>query len=213
VELVLAMTLLSMGSIAVFGSLLFSRRLSEGSIHQNAAVTVVQGYIEQMKNMEFADLPCITSSGAVLASCRAFFGVAAVRVGSSPRTNDMSIKLRFALLLGMLLLVFLGCLATLRLLEKQQLTEALATSQRDATGMLERWLDLNGSSLRQFTEDYSRWDELVSFVKTRDPEWAELNLRASLANFNIYEAWVLTPEGALIYQTRQEQVAPPPLAQ
>ena len=76
----------------------------------------------------------------------------------------MSIKQRFALVLGMLLLVFLCCLTILRLLEKEQLTEALATSQRDATGMLERWLDLNGASLRQLTEDYSRWDDMSSFV-------------------------------------------------
>jgi hypothetical protein len=34
----------------------------------------------------------------------------------------MSIKLRFALLLGLLLLIFIGSLASLRLLEKEQLT-------------------------------------------------------------------------------------------
>lgn len=126
-------------------------------------------------------------------------------------TNDMSIKLRFALLLGMLLLIFLGCLTALRLLEKEQLTEALATSQRDATGMLERWLDLNGSSLRQFAEDYSRWDELAAFVKSRDMEWAEINVRQSLAGFNVHDTWVLTVEGALVYQAHQDQAGPPPL--
>jgi len=124
----------------------------------------------------------------------------------------MSIKLRFALVLGMLLLVFLGCLTILRLLEKEQLTEALATSQRDATGMLERWLDLNGASLRQFTEDYSRWDDMASFVKNPDPAWAEINVRQSLAGFNVHDAWVLSKEGALLYQAREGQ-AVPPLAQ
>lgn len=123
----------------------------------------------------------------------------------------MSIKLRFALLLGMLLLIFLGCLATLRLLEKEQLTEALATSQRDATGMLERWLDLNGSSLRQFTEDYSRWDELTAFVKTRNLPWADINVGQSLEGFNVHDAWVLTADGALIYQFHQDRIDPPPL--
>jgi Tfp pilus assembly protein PilV len=67
VELMIAVTLLSVGVIAVLGSLLHARRLSEGSIYQNAAVTIVQGYVEQMKNMEFADLPCITPSGTVIA--------------------------------------------------------------------------------------------------------------------------------------------------
>ncbi|GEM_PF-1212954 len=67
VELVIAATLLSMGVIAVFGSLLHARRLSEGSIYQSAAVTVVQGYIEQMKAMEFAELPYTTPAGSVVA--------------------------------------------------------------------------------------------------------------------------------------------------
>lgn len=67
VELMIAVTLLSLGVISVLGALLHSRRLSEGSIYQNAAVTIVQGYIEQMKNMEFADLPYLTSAGTVVA--------------------------------------------------------------------------------------------------------------------------------------------------
>lgn len=67
VETVIAATLLSMGVIAVFASLLYSRSLSEGSIYQNSAVTIVQGYIEQMKNMEFTDLPYTTPAGTVVA--------------------------------------------------------------------------------------------------------------------------------------------------
>jgi signal transduction histidine kinase len=111
----------------------------------------------------------------------------------------------------MLLLIFLGCLASLRLLEKQQLTEALATSQRDATGMLERWLDLNGAGLRQFAEDYSRWDDLAAFVKKPDPEWADINLRQSLASFNIHEVWVLAVDATPIYQANAQQTGPLPL--
>lgn len=56
-----------MGVVGIFGSLLYARSMSEGSIFQNAAVTAVQGYIEQMKNMEFNDLPCITDDGTVVA--------------------------------------------------------------------------------------------------------------------------------------------------
>lgn len=123
----------------------------------------------------------------------------------------MSIKLRFALLLGTLLLIFLGCLASLRLVEKKQLTEALASSQRDATGMLERWLELHGSSLRQFAEDYSRWDEMVAFVKKADLAWADANLRESLASFNIDDVWILDAEGSLLYQAHQDRAVPPPL--
>lgn len=121
----------------------------------------------------------------------------------------MSIKLRFALLLGMLLVIFLSCLAALRLFENQKLTEALAASQRDASNVLERWLDLDGSSLRQFTDDYSRWDELIAFTESHDLAWADINLRQSMGGFNIQDVWVLTTEGKSIYQTRPDQDAPP----
>ncbi|MEZ0218448.1 MAG: CHASE4 domain-containing protein [Rariglobus sp.] len=123
----------------------------------------------------------------------------------------MSIKLRFALLLGLLLFIFLGSLGVLRYLEKQQLTEALASSQLDATSMLERWLDLNGSSLRQFSEDYSKWDEMVSFVKKPDEAWAEVNVRQSMDNFNLHAVWVLSTEGAVIYTSHREPSEPSPL--
>lgn len=67
VELCIAATLLTIGTTAVLGSLIYSRRMSEASIYQNATVSIVQGYIEQMKNMEFTDLPYITSGGSIVA--------------------------------------------------------------------------------------------------------------------------------------------------
>lgn len=67
VELAIAATLLTLAVVSVFSALLYGRSMSEGSIFQNAAITTVQGYIEQMKNMPFNDLPYTTSSGAVVA--------------------------------------------------------------------------------------------------------------------------------------------------
>ncbi len=123
----------------------------------------------------------------------------------------MSIKLRFALLLGLLMLIFLGSLGVLRYLEKQQLTEALASSQVDATNMLERWLDLNGSSLRQFADDYSKWDEMIAFVKNRDAAWAEVNVGQSMDNFNLHAVWVLTDQGLPLYNAHRDTAEPVPL--
>jgi signal transduction histidine kinase len=117
----------------------------------------------------------------------------------------MSIKLRFALLLGLLLLIFLGSLGVLRHLENRQLAEALASSQTDATSTLERWLDLNGAGLRQFAEDYSRWDEMVDYVKTPSEAWAEVNLRQSMENFKLHMIWVLSPDGSAIYHSHQDE--------
>ncbi len=124
----------------------------------------------------------------------------------------MSIKLRFALLLGLLLLIFLGSLGVLRHLENRQLAEALASSQIDATSTLERWLDLNGAGLRQFAEDYSKWDDMVEFVKSTDANWAEINLRQSMESFKLHMIWVLSSDGQLVYHAHQdEHTEHPPL--
>lgn len=116
----------------------------------------------------------------------------------------MSIKLRFALLLGLLLLIFLGSLGVLRHLENRQLAEALASSQIDATSTLERWLDLNGAGLRQFAEDYSQWDDMVEFVKSPDANWAEVNIRQSMESFKLHMIWVLSNEGRVIFHSHQD---------
>jgi signal transduction histidine kinase len=120
----------------------------------------------------------------------------------------MSIKLRFFLLLGVLSLALIGSLGVLHLLEKKQLAEALSLSRNDTSAMLERLLKLSGTNLRQFTEDYSRWDDLVRFMQSRDAGWADVNLRQSLANFNACSAWVLGNDGTVIYQAHLDNANP-----
>lgn len=49
----MVMTILLGGLLAL---MIQSRRLTDGSVVQNSAVTILQGYIEQMKNMDYASL-------------------------------------------------------------------------------------------------------------------------------------------------------------
>lgn len=56
VEVMVSLGVLAMLMMGLFASLLQSRRLTEASIYQNSANTIIQGYIEQMKNMEFEEL-------------------------------------------------------------------------------------------------------------------------------------------------------------
>ncbi len=67
VEVAVSLTIFAMVMMGVIAVLIQSRRLTEGSIYQNSANTIVQGYIEQMKNMELSDLPYYTSGGSLVA--------------------------------------------------------------------------------------------------------------------------------------------------
>ncbi|MDD2764530.1 MAG: CHASE4 domain-containing protein [Opitutaceae bacterium] len=123
----------------------------------------------------------------------------------------MSIKLRFALMLGLLLLAFLVSLLVLRRLESQQSERVLADTRQDRIGLLERWIDLTGVSLRQFTNDYSQWDEMVNFLTRPDAAWAGVNIDASLTNLNAHAVWVLAPDGRVVHAVNR--LSDPGLAQ
>src|SRR5690606_22934846 len=57
VEVAVGSTVLALLSIGILAAFLQSRRLTEGSIYQNAALTAIQGYLEQIKSIEFAEIP------------------------------------------------------------------------------------------------------------------------------------------------------------
>lgn len=53
VELMVAAALLAVFATAVMSSAILSRRISESNVYQNTAFTVAQGYLEQIKSMEY----------------------------------------------------------------------------------------------------------------------------------------------------------------
>jgi len=56
VELMFAVGIVTIAVGGIFATFLQSRRLTEGSVYQNAALTIVQGYIEQIKNMDLGQM-------------------------------------------------------------------------------------------------------------------------------------------------------------
>lgn len=56
IEVMVAMMILGFSGLALLSGLMQSRRYTELAIHESTALTIAQGYIEQMKNMEFASL-------------------------------------------------------------------------------------------------------------------------------------------------------------
>ena len=56
------MAILSIFSITILSAVLLGRRLSEANIYENTALTVAQGYMEQIKSMEYdVVLECLAS--------------------------------------------------------------------------------------------------------------------------------------------------------
>ena len=56
VEIMVAIGLLGMSSFGLLSGLLQSRQMAEAAIHQGTALAIAQGYLEQIKSMEFDSL-------------------------------------------------------------------------------------------------------------------------------------------------------------
>jgi type II secretory pathway pseudopilin PulG len=56
VEVMFAVGVLTIAMGGLLATFMQSRRLTEGSVYQNAALTIVQGYIEQIKNMDLGQM-------------------------------------------------------------------------------------------------------------------------------------------------------------
>ncbi len=56
VEVMFAVGILTLALGGLLATFMQSRRLTEGSVYQNAALTIVQGYIEQIKNMDIGQM-------------------------------------------------------------------------------------------------------------------------------------------------------------
>ena len=122
--------------------------------------------------------------------------------------NHLSVK--FALLVAVIFGVALAALLLVQRTQRNSLAELLASETRERSTMLGRLVELTGQSLRDFTYDYAQWDDMVTFVATPRPEWAEINVDASLKNFNLAAAWVLRTEGTVVYATRGPGTTTPP---
>jgi signal transduction histidine kinase len=125
----------------------------------------------------------------------------------------MSIKLRLALLLGLLLLVFIFCLVALRALEQRQLAEAVAGARRDDSELLGNWIDLRAASLRRFTDDASAWPQLAAFAAdpARDPAWPSQHLDPLLPSYGIDALWLARADGSLLHFAGRPGLASLPL--
>jgi signal transduction histidine kinase len=118
------------------------------------------------------------------------------------QTICMSLKIRLALLLGVLLVAFMATLQVLHWVERRQAENLLNESVKSNELAIQRWIDLTNQPLQRFAQDYSRWPELVDFLHQPNAGWADSNLRSALPNYEAHALWVLDGNGHQIYSAR-----------
>ncbi len=125
----------------------------------------------------------------------------------------MSLKLRFALLLGLLLTGFAIALAVLHNLERTQATAWLAEERDTRELLLNHWLDLTDRALPQLASDYAEQESLVRLA--REPSLAALRegISSDLDRYGLHSAWLLDADGATVTHIGHADTSTtPPLA-
>jgi signal transduction histidine kinase len=113
--------------------------------------------------------------------------------------NATSVGTRMTLLLALTVAaVTIGFLLVQRSLGGQ-LDVLVREHVAETTRVLRHVLDLRASGASVHADDYTRWDDFVSFARKPDPHWGQVNLTESIATFGLDAAWVLDDHDRLIF--------------
>ena len=109
----------------------------------------------------------------------------------------MSIKLRFMLLLGLLLAGFLGALAWLRYLERTELRSLLADERDTRAQLLNHWIDQTTRALPQVAADLAQSEDLQTLQMQPDAAPLRQKITQALASAGVAELWMLRGDGTV----------------
>ena len=112
----------------------------------------------------------------------------------------MKLKLRTLVLLGLLLALVAAGLIYIRVTQENLLRRVFLDYQNQSKAVFAKIFDLKEKPVESLDKDYTYWDELVAFTKTKNQKWAADNLDTSLATYNVSNLWVYGLDGDLIYQ-------------
>jgi signal transduction histidine kinase len=112
----------------------------------------------------------------------------------------MTIKLRFALLLSLLLGGFLLAVAVLRGLERAEMHRMLGAERQTRGQFLNHWIDLTSRALPQFAADTAQSDELGALFAPATAAAARQKLAARLAAAGVNALWILRPDASVVLQ-------------
>ncbi len=83
--------------------------------------------------------------------------------------------------------------------ESAQVGEVITKLSHDGSKKLQELIEVRGSSLKVLADDYSWWDEMVTFVSNGDSVWAKDNIETGLRTFDASAAWVCRTDLSLVH--------------
>ncbi|MDD4013980.1 MAG: CHASE4 domain-containing protein [Candidatus Omnitrophica bacterium] len=84
-------------------------------------------------------------------------------------------------------------------IDKERLLDIFNSAYQRRMIAFEDMVRLEGSFAELLAFDYTYWDEMVDFVKTRDEKWAKENIDPALLTFKTNAIWVYDIDGKNVY--------------
>lgn len=111
------------------------------------------------------------------------------------------VRRRILLLLCCVAALFCAGILLWHAVEDRRAAVVYDQARKDTADTVRKLIELKGEKLASLAYDYSYWDDMVRFVGTRDPQWAQENVVAALETYSVSAAAVYDRSGRLVYET------------
>ncbi|MCX7833567.1 MAG: ATP-binding protein [Ignavibacteria bacterium] len=111
----------------------------------------------------------------------------------------MKLQQKIILLIGGITLVFIVGLILLWNIEKTKFDLSSQDRQLERKNLLYITVELLGRNLEQFAFDYSFWDDMCDFVKTKNPKFAHEMIETGVNTYNSNCIWIYNDNFEMVY--------------
>lgn len=111
----------------------------------------------------------------------------------------MSVRQHLLATLVLCLAITLGMTFALHLQQRQEAETLTANFARERQEQLSDTVNEQSEALGVFVQDYSGWDDMVSFAASLDPEWARLNIVEVMERYRLSAVWLVSMDGRVLY--------------
>jgi diguanylate cyclase (GGDEF)-like protein/PAS domain S-box-containing protein len=113
---------------------------------------------------------------------------------------NLKIQTKIILLLFLIISVFMVGLGFLGHSRKEQVRFLFQEKEHEKNDFFDKILAIKGEPLETLVNyESTLWDEMANFVENPDKEWAEQNIDAALATYEINASWIYKPDFSLVY--------------
>ncbi len=118
----------------------------------------------------------------------------------------MKVQTKVITLISLVASIFFLALYLIQLAEKQKTAEILTARKLEKSESFKKAIQSFESNLEVFAKDYTQWDEMVNFVKSKDSVWADENIDYSINTYHANAVWIFNPDLSPIYSINNLQL-------